>query len=113
MRSIRPSGNCGRQVETSLMLALFAAVALDALFSTATLSGAHTGALVVDAQSGETIYARNTDDAFVPASTMKLIVGSAALDVLGEAFALTTTISTDGTSLYLKGGGDPLLSAQK
>ncbi len=87
-------------------------VALDALFSTATLSGAHTGALVVDAQTGKTVYARDADDAFIPASTMKLIVGSAALDVLGNAFSFTTTLATDGTTLYLKGGGDPLLSAQ-
>lgn len=94
------------------MLALFAAVALDAVFSTATLSGAHVGALVIDAQSGRTVYARNADDAFIPASTMKLIVGSAALDVLGNAFSFTTTLETDGSTLYLKGGGDPLLGAQ-
>jgi serine-type D-Ala-D-Ala carboxypeptidase/endopeptidase (penicillin-binding protein 4) len=112
MRSMRPSGNAGALVETSFMLALFAAAALDALFSSATLSGAHTGALVVDAQSGKTVYARNADDAFIPASTMKLIVGSAALEVLGNAFAFTTVLATDGTTLYLKGGGDPLLSQQ-
>jgi serine-type D-Ala-D-Ala carboxypeptidase/endopeptidase (penicillin-binding protein 4) len=89
---------------------LFAALALDALFSTATLSGAHTGALVVDAQSGRVLYSRNADDAFIPASTMKLIVGSAALDRLGEAFSFTTSVDTDGNTLYIEGGGDPLLS---
>ena len=40
---------------------------------------------------------------------MKLIVGSAALDILGDEFNFTTTLSTDGTYLYLIGGGDSLL----
>lgn len=69
------------------------------------------GALVVDAQSGSMIYERNAGDAFVPASTIKLIVGSAALDRLGTAFTFTTILATDGTTFYLKGSGDPLLDA--
>jgi D-alanyl-D-alanine carboxypeptidase/D-alanyl-D-alanine-endopeptidase (penicillin-binding protein 4) len=92
------------------IVAAVAALALDSLFGAPTLAGAHAGAVVIDAQTGDVLYARNANDAFIPASTMKLIVGSAALDILGDAFNFTTTLSTDGTNLYLVGGGDSLLS---
>ena len=88
---------------------MFAALSLDPLFTAPTLTGAHTGALVVDASTGSTLYQRNPNDAFIPASVMKLIVGSAALDVLGNDFTLNTTVTTDGKTLYLVGGGDVLL----
>lgn len=93
------------------MLALFAAVSLDPLFNAPTLRGAHVGALVVAADTGRVVYSRNADDAFVPASTMKLLVGSAALERLGNAFSFTTSLETDGTNLYIRGGGDPTLSS--
>lgn len=85
------------------------ALALNQFFSAPTLAGAHAGAIVIDAQTGNVLYARNASDAFIPASTMKLIVGSAALDILDEAFNFTTTVTTDGSNLYLVGGGDTLL----
>jgi D-alanyl-D-alanine carboxypeptidase/D-alanyl-D-alanine-endopeptidase (penicillin-binding protein 4) len=91
------------------MLAVFAALALDPLFSAPTFAGAHISLLAQNAQTGAVVYARSADDAMDPASTMKLIVGSAALDRLGTNFAFTTTLATDGTTLYLAGGGDPLL----
>jgi len=91
------------------MLALIAALSLDPLFSAPTLRGAHVGALVVSADTGAVLYSRDADDAFVPASTMKLLAGSAALDILGNAFSFVTTVSLDGTDLYLHGGGDPTL----
>ena len=42
------------------------------------------GILVVDGQSGETIYAHNPDHLFFPASTTKLYSCSAALAALAE-----------------------------
>src|SRR5579863_5124861 len=105
MRSMRP---CGKD---HVMLGLFAAMlTLDPLFSAPTLNGAHVGAIVISAATGEVLYKRNPADAFIPASTMKLLVGSAALDELGNAFAFSTTLATDGTNLYLRGTGDPMLS---
>ena len=41
---------------------------------------------------------------------MKLIVGSAALDELGTAFSFVTALGTDGSTLYVRGGGDVLLA---
>ncbi len=87
---------------------------LDALLDGApALRGAHVGFLVVDTRSGTVLYARNADDAFMPASTLKLLTGSVALAVLGPAFRLHTEALVDApaSALYLRGGGDPLLMA--
>lgn len=73
------------------------------------MHGALVSAYVISAQTGEVVYAHNPDADVMPASTLKLVVGSASLDQLGKDFAFTTTLSTDGTTLYLHGGGDPLL----
>ena len=91
------------------MLALFALLLPAPLFEAPTLRGAHVTAYVVSAQTGEVLYARDPDAAMIPASTIKLLVGSASLDTLGTAFSFTTTLATDGSALYLQGSGDPLL----
>lgn len=91
---------------------------IDAALQAPTLVGAHVGVLVLDAATGTPLYARNAADDFVPASTLKLIVGSAALARLGPAFTFTTEVKAtggiaDGTlhgDLYLRGGGDAQLS---
>jgi serine-type D-Ala-D-Ala carboxypeptidase/endopeptidase (penicillin-binding protein 4) len=80
-----------------------------ALFDAPTLRGAQVSAYVIDASSGAVLYSRNADDAMMPASTLKLVVGSASLDELGTGFSFATTLATDGTTLYLRGTGDPLL----
>jgi D-alanyl-D-alanine carboxypeptidase/D-alanyl-D-alanine-endopeptidase (penicillin-binding protein 4) len=87
------------------------------LRGSAALAGAHTGLYVVDARTGTTIYARNVDDDFTPASNVKLITGSSALARLGRAFRFRTTLFAtalphDGVidgDLILQGGGDVLL----
>ncbi len=93
------------------MLALFALLLPAPLFEAPTLRGAHVSAYVVAAQTGAVLYQRNPDASMIPASTLKLLIGSAALDDLGTAFAFTTKLASDGTTLYLQGGGDPLLEA--
>ncbi|HEY1727943.1 MAG TPA: D-alanyl-D-alanine carboxypeptidase [Candidatus Baltobacteraceae bacterium] len=89
---------------------------VDRMLATAkTLRGAHVGFLAVDTRSGRVLYAHKSDDAFMPASTLKVITGSSALAMLGPNFTFTTQVATltDGTTtkLVLIGGGDPLLSA--
>jgi serine-type D-Ala-D-Ala carboxypeptidase/endopeptidase (penicillin-binding protein 4) len=93
------------------MLALFALLLPAPLFEAPTLRGAQVSAYVISAQSGAMLYERNPDASMIPASTLKLLIGSAALDDLGTAFTFTTTLASDGTTLYLHGGGDPLLQA--
>ncbi|MEO8789042.1 MAG: D-alanyl-D-alanine carboxypeptidase, partial [Candidatus Tumulicola sp.] len=91
--------------------------AIDVALSSTELRGAHVGLLAVDT-SGDTVYARDPDDDFVPASTFKLIVGSVALSKMGPAFTFGTSVDavgpvTSGTlngDLVLRGGGDAQLS---
>ena len=56
------------------------------------------------------------DTPVIPASTLKAVVAAVALEVLGPQYTYTTRVLADVTagsvgSLYLVGGGDPLLSA--
>ena len=87
---------------------------LDALLAGApTLHGAHVGLLVLDTRSGEVLYGRNADDAFVPASTFKVLTGSAALALLGPAYRFHTEayLGPPNETLYIRAGGDPLLQS--
>jgi D-alanyl-D-alanine carboxypeptidase/D-alanyl-D-alanine-endopeptidase (penicillin-binding protein 4) len=87
---------------------------LDALLSGApTLRGAHVGLFAIDTRSGAVLYARNADDAFQPASTLKLLTGSVALATLGPEYRFRTQALLDAANakLYVHAGGDPLLAA--
>jgi D-alanyl-D-alanine carboxypeptidase/D-alanyl-D-alanine-endopeptidase (penicillin-binding protein 4) len=80
--------------------------------------GARVNAVVVDADTGETLYDRGGDVAVVPASTTKLFTAVAALRVLGPDRRLTTRLLASGTvsgdtltgDLVVVGGGDPTLT---
>ena len=94
-----------------------AADAEAALAGAPTLRGAHVGLLAVDARDGTVLAAHGADDVFQPASTFKILVGSAALDRLTPAFRLRTTAEivnpvTQGVlhgAVLLRGSGDVLL----
>lgn len=71
-----------------------------------------TAAVVVDLQTGETLYARNATLPLLPASNEKLAVTYAALTALGPAFRIETDVlQEDDGDLVLKGYGDPTLSS--
>ena len=67
--------------------------------------------------SGELIYVKNGDVAMKPASTLKLLTASAALEMLGPDYRFQTKLFIDGEvegkilngDIYIKGGGDPTL----
>ena len=85
------------------------------LAASPTTRGAHIGIRAIDTATNAVLYSRFGDDEFQPASTLKLLVGSAALEKLGLAFRFHTTmgIGTDDaktTTLALHGGGDPTLT---
>jgi serine-type D-Ala-D-Ala carboxypeptidase/endopeptidase (penicillin-binding protein 4) len=80
------------------------------------------GLLILDAVTGETLYQKNADSYFVPASNMKLLTTALALDRLGPDYRVRTTLETNGTlsaagvlsgDLLLVGRGDPNLSNRK
>ncbi len=79
------------------------------------------GILVRDLDAGETIYFRNPDKLFLPASNAKLFSTALALRRLGPDYRFTTLLALDGTvgdsgvlngDLRLVGGGDPNLSSR-
>ena len=82
------------------------------------LRGAHAALYAIDARDGRVLYQRNADDAFQPASALKLLAGSAALDKLGPEFRFRTEATVENAvaggvlrgDLTLRGGGDVLLS---
>jgi D-alanyl-D-alanine carboxypeptidase/D-alanyl-D-alanine-endopeptidase (penicillin-binding protein 4) len=89
--------------------------------------GPHVGAVVYDLSSGQVLLSRLGNSAFAPASTAKLAVATAVLDVLGPAARLTTRVVAGSTRspgagtggrpprstplIVLVGGGDPTLAA--
>ncbi|MGY2700677.1 D-alanyl-D-alanine carboxypeptidase/D-alanyl-D-alanine endopeptidase [Nocardioides sp. HB32] len=58
---------------------------------------------------GTLLYTRGTGEA-TPASTLKLLTTTAALETLGPDHTFDTTVVADGRHVVLVGGGDPLLS---
>ena len=98
------------------------ALRAEALVATTPTSKGEWGLLVVDAESGETLYEQNADKYFVPASNMKLFATALALAKLGPEYRFHTTLETQGAvssegvlngDLTLAGRGDPNLSNRK
>jgi serine-type D-Ala-D-Ala carboxypeptidase/endopeptidase (penicillin-binding protein 4) len=66
---------------------------------------------VVDGSTGAQLFARRSQLAVPPASTLKLFTAAAALTVLRPNETLTTGVVRSGGTLYLVGGGDVTLTA--
>ena len=97
-------------------------VRAETLLGTGPTSKGEWGLLIVDAESGETLYEQNADKYFLPASNMKLFTTALALAKLGPEYRFHTTLETRGTissegvlsgDLALVGRGDPNLSNRK
>lgn len=96
------------------------AVRLDAALASPSLRGARVAALVVDRDDGRELYARNPDQALIPASNLKLLTAVAALEAFGPTHRFTTEVLTDRVPdgegavgrLILRGGGDPALTSE-
>src|SRR5438270_179535 len=94
----------------------------DALLAVTPASKGEWGLLIIDGETGETLYELNADKYFVPASNMKLFTTALALAKLGPDYRFHTTLETHGTispegvlrgDLFLVGRGDPNLSNRK
>ena len=95
--------------------------AIDPIVSRPDFAAAFWGIEVRSLKTGRTLYARNAEKAFRPASTLKLVTTAAALDTFGPDARLRTTVETAGRldglgrilgDVYLVGRGDPNLSAR-
>lgn len=74
------------------------------------------GIKIVSLKDNKTIFERNSERHYMPASTIKLATIAAALYYLGPSYRFNTHILTDGfdtnnslKNIYLQGSGDPSL----
>lgn len=77
---------------------------------------------VVNADTGEKIYAYGDDRTLLPASTVKLLTAAVALRELGPAYRFPTWVKTDGElgvdgvldgNLHIIGQGDPTMVVER
>ncbi len=84
------------------------------------IDGARWGAMVVDVESGRTLYEHDSGELFSPASNTKLFTTAAALHILGPDFRYETSLWVEGEvidgtlwgNLIVRGSGDPTLGAR-
>jgi D-alanyl-D-alanine carboxypeptidase/D-alanyl-D-alanine-endopeptidase (penicillin-binding protein 4) len=87
--------------------------AIDVLMDASSVARASIGIHVVDLKTGATLYSRNADRLFLPASNMKLFTVALALERLGPEYRMTTRlVRAPSGDLVLVGGGDPSLSGR-
>ena len=86
---------------------------IDALMAASPVARASVGIQVVDLKTGASLYSRNADRLFLPASNMKLFTAALALERLGPDYRMTTRlVHAPSGDLILVGGGDPSLSGR-
>jgi D-alanyl-D-alanine carboxypeptidase/D-alanyl-D-alanine-endopeptidase (penicillin-binding protein 4) len=92
--------------------------AIDSMLGDPRFRSAFWGVLIVDPAHNDTIYSRNADKLFLPASNMKVVTASVALTQLGPGFRFRTTFAARGPvragvlhgDLVVIGRGDPTVS---
>lgn len=65
---------------------------------------------VKDSKTAENVYSRRAETCLNPASTLKIFTMASALNTLGEKYNFETVVYILDKDLYLKLGGDPLLT---
>ena len=100
----------------------YASNPVDLFINSPLLQNSNISLLVKDLKTGKILYESGSTKSNIPASTMKLITTSTALEVLGPNFRFETNIEIDGEiskdstlkgNLYIRGGGDPTLGSEK
>jgi len=110
----RPTPAAAVPADSRAALASF----IDSLANAPDFRSGHWGILVVDPARGDTLYSRNADKLFMPASNMKIVTGAVALTQLGPDFTWSTLVSARGPirrgvlegDLVVRGDGDPSIS---
>lgn len=86
---------------------------LDAVLALAPGAKGKLSAQVIELESGEIIYSNRAEDPVIPASNMKLMIMSAAIDLLGPDYKYQTVLAVRGTDLIIVGSGDPSLGDER
>ena len=101
---------------------LFAANPVDNFKNNKLLENANISLIVKNLKSGSVVYEYRSKNSITPASTLKLVTTSTALEILGANFRFETKLEIDGKissdsilngNLYIRGGGDPTLGSEK
>jgi D-alanyl-D-alanine carboxypeptidase/D-alanyl-D-alanine-endopeptidase (penicillin-binding protein 4) len=79
-----------------------------------------TGVHIKSLADHRVVFSQNADKMFIPASNMKMLVSSCAVDTLPPNFTYATPVMREGTvtngvlkgNLYLKGSGDSTMEAK-
>jgi len=91
-----------------------------AIFDDTVFAHAHWGVVLRSHATRETLFRRNGERLFMPASNMKLVTGAAVLEALGPDFRYRTEIAAGGPvqngvlrgDLVVRAGGDPTISSR-
>lgn len=94
---------------------------IEGLIVTKKLDNAQVGISIYSMDRNTTVYSLNSQQNFVPASTIKLLTTSAAVSYLGKNFTYNSKLYLDGNveengefrgNLIIRGFGDPTLSLE-
>ncbi|MEG4120183.1 D-alanyl-D-alanine carboxypeptidase/D-alanyl-D-alanine-endopeptidase [Microcoleus sp. N9_B4] len=84
---------------------------VDAIANRPEFSRSRWGILIQPLSSSTTLYSRDAQKYFIPASNAKLLTTAAALQKLGADFRIKTSVySGENGSLYVAGRGDPSIA---
>lgn len=75
--------------------------------------GKQTGLFVMDAGTGQVLFDQGGALPLIPASNEKIPTAVGVLSALGANERIKTRVTKVGKTLYLVGGGDPLLASRK
>ena len=86
---------------------------INSVMSDSRMTSASTSVTIRKALTGEIVYQKNGDKGITPASSLKILTASAALETLGENYRFSTDVLTNGNvskrtlygNLYLRGKG--------
>jgi serine-type D-Ala-D-Ala carboxypeptidase/endopeptidase (penicillin-binding protein 4) len=96
--------------------------AAKSLLADSSMIHASISACILNSKTGETIFELNPETSLTPASVLKLITSSAAVELLGPEYTFKTRMGYTGSlnkqsgllkgNIIIKGGGDPVLGSE-
>lgn len=95
--------------------------ALEILLADSSMIHSSASLCIINTETGEPVYRYNAEKSLIPASVMKIITSSAALELLGPEYRFKTVFGYTGDlnrktgrlkgNIFIKGGGDPSLGS--